>query len=194
MSKPIAELEYVILVDEQDKVLGQAEKILAHQKALCHRAFSVFVFRKVNNTQNDLKIEFLLQQRHDNKYHCGGLWTNTCCSHPRPSEDIIEAGQRRLKEEMGITLPLISVGAFHYIADFENGLTENEYDHVLLGEWMGTEFQVDPLEVQDYRWMSIEAIEAQLNDQGERYTPWFNPAMQLALKGVADWLLKENVR
>jgi isopentenyl-diphosphate delta-isomerase type 1 len=185
-------VEYVILVDEQDQALGQAEKMLAHQEAWCHRAFSVFVFRKVSNKQGDLKIEFLLQQRHASKYHCGGLWTNTCCSHPRPSEDIIQAGQRRLKEEMGLDLPLIAVGAFHYVAAFENGLTENEYDHVLLGEWAGTKFQVDSLEIQDYRWMSIEAIEAQLKVQGEAYTPWFKPALQLAIKGVQKWISEEN--
>ncbi len=182
-------VEYVILVDENDQVLGQAEKMLAHEKAWCHRAFSVFIFRKINN-----KIEFLLQQRHETKYHCGGLWTNTCCSHPRPNESILEAGQRRLKEEMGITLPLISVGAFHYVAPFANGLTENEYDHVLLGEWTGTSFEVNPLEVQDYQWMSAEAIAVQMQVQGEQYTPWFKPALQLALKGVENWLSKEHAQ
>src|SRR5262245_48260979 len=107
--------ESVILVDEQDQILGTEEKIRAHELGLLHRAFSVFVYRK---TKND--VELLLQQRHFEKYHCGGLWTNTCCSHPRLSETIVEAAERRLKEEMSLTLPLTPIGNFIYRAAFSN--------------------------------------------------------------------------
>src|SRR5688500_14875256 len=112
--------EHVILVDKQDTMLGVEEKIKAHQLALLHRAFSVFVYRKQAGS-----IEFLLQQRHKNKYHSGGLWTNTCCSHPRVGESIVFAGERRLKEEMSVQVPLIPVGSFQYFTKFENGLTEH---------------------------------------------------------------------
>src|ERR1700733_9034100 len=100
--------EHVILVDENDKEVGTAEKIQAHRESLRHRAFSVFIFRE------QPEVELLLQQRADEKYHSAGLWTNTCCSHPRPGEDILLAGQRRLQEEMGISVPLKSLGWFHY--------------------------------------------------------------------------------
>ena len=178
-------LNYVILVDEHDRTLGQAEKMLVHQQAWCHRAFSVFVFRKTEN------IEFLIQQRHIDKYHCGGLWTNTCCSHPRPKESVVQGAERRLKEEMGIQLSLTPIGAFHYVAKFDNGLTENEYDHVLLGEWLNDsdmketqEIKTDPAEIQDYRWMSVQEIERNLLENPTQYTPWFKPAFQLALQGL----------
>src|SRR3990167_9474353 len=103
-----ATTEYVILVDEQDRPLGTAEKIEAHQKNLLHRAFSVFIFRA------QPQLELLLQQRADSKYHAAGLWTNTCCSHPRLHEDILQAGQRRLQEELGFTAALQSLGWLHY--------------------------------------------------------------------------------
>lgn len=174
--------DYVILVDEHDRVLGEAEKMLAHQKAWCHRAFSIFIYRKVLRGS---RIEFLLQQRHIQKYHCGGLWTNACCSHPRPLESVLEGAHRRLKEEMSIQVELVSAGAFHYVAHFENGLTENEYDHVLLGEWVNdleeNTIEIDPLEIQDYAWMPIETVHKQLLENPGKFTPWFKPAFQLAL-------------
>lgn len=117
-------MEKVILVNEQDEVLGVMEKMEAHEKALLHRAFSVFIF-------ND-KHELLLQQRAFSKYHSGGLWTNTCCSHPRPGESTEAAAIRRLKEEMGFTANLEKAFSFTYKAHFENGLTEHEFDHGLL--------------------------------------------------------------
>jgi isopentenyl-diphosphate delta-isomerase len=121
--------EHVILVDEYDNPIGTAEKLEAHRESLCHRAFSVFILRNSNG------LEVLLQQRAKHKYHSPLLWTNTCCSHPRPGEEVIAAGQRRLKEEMGLEIALKSLGSFHYIAHFDNGLTENEVDHVLVGYW-----------------------------------------------------------
>ncbi len=111
-------LEQVILVDEQDRDIGVAEKLLAHQKNLLHRAFSVFIFRQSPGSH----LELLLQQRALHKYHSGGLWTNTCCSHPRPGETVIEAGQRRLREELGVVTPLADNGWFQYNAHFSNGL------------------------------------------------------------------------
>jgi isopentenyl-diphosphate delta-isomerase len=143
--------EQVILVDEHDHPLGTAEKLQAHQEGLCHRAFSVFILR-INHAKN---VEILLQQRAGTKYHSPLLWTNTCCSHPRPNEDIIAAGQRRLKEEMGIEADLESLGRFHYIAHFTNGLTENEVDHVLVGYCQDDEFHPNQNEVEAYRWISF---------------------------------------
>lgn len=182
MNADVKPKDFVILVDEQDRILGEAEKMLAHQKAWCHRAFSVFVFRKIEPGN----IEFLLQQRHIHKYHCGGLWTNTCCSHPRPQESVLQAAHRRLKEEMAIQLELKPVGAFHYVAHFENGLTENEYDHVLLGEWpsdLETDtIDIDPLEIQDYAWICIGDIQKKLLENPQQFTPWFEPAFQLVLQ------------
>src|SRR5689334_15327319 len=120
--------EQVILVDENDNPIGSAEKLAAHEQGgQRHRAFSVFIFRKRD------ELEVLLQQRASHKYHCPDLWTNTCCSHPQPGETITQAGERRLQEEMGIATPLTWVGKFHYIAHFDNGLSENEIDHVLVG-------------------------------------------------------------
>src|SRR3989344_7340032 len=120
--------DYIILVDENDNQIGIEEKIKAHLDGKLHRAFSIFVF---NN-----KGELLIQQRALDKYHSAGLWTNTCCSHPKPEEQIIEAGHRRLKEEMEFDCELNEAFSFKYKAVFDNGLTENEYDHVLIGYYI----------------------------------------------------------
>ena len=120
-------MEYVILVDEQDITIGKMEKQQAHLEGLLHRAFSIFIF----NSENKL----LLQKRASSKYHCGGLWTNTCCSHPRENETVQEAANRRLQEEMGMQCDLTPIFSFVYKANFENGLTEHEFDHVLLKKW-----------------------------------------------------------
>ncbi len=170
--------EQVILVNENDEPQGTAEKLAAHQKGLCHRAFSVFIFRK----QPD--IEILLQQRAENKYHSPLLWTNTCCSHPRPDEDIVQAGQRRLWEEMGIETELSRVGSFHYVAHFENGLTENEVDHVLLGSLVDKTFQVNPLEVADYRWISLPELNKEIALFPTKFTPWLKQALAIAERNL----------
>jgi len=170
--------EHVILVDEEDKETGIAEKIQAHRESLRHRAFSVFVFRHAQ------QLELLLQQRADNKYHSSGLWTNTCCSHPRPSEDIIAAGQRRLKEEMGIHIPLQSLGWFHYIAHFNNGLTENENDHVLVGTLTDEKISPNSDEVKGYRWISLVDLKNEMLANPDGFTPW----LALALAIVKDKL------
>jgi len=123
----------VILVNEQDQPVGTMEKMEVHQKALLHRAFSVFLF-------ND-RGEMLLHKRADSKYHSGGLWTNACCSHPRPGEDTRSAAEKRLQEEMGIVTPLTKAFDFIYKASFDNGLTEHEFDHVFTGTYQGS---IDP--------------------------------------------------
>ncbi len=158
------EEEKVILVNENDEQIGLMPKMEAHEKAVLHRAFSVFVLNKKN--------ELMLQQRAHHKYHSPGLWTNTCCSHQRDGETNIEAGTRRLQEEMGFVTPLKDAVSFIYKAPFDNGLTEHEYDHVLIGA-----FEEDPIinpdEVADWKWMSIEAVRNDISLQPELYTEWF---------------------
>ncbi|MDB6096713.1 MAG: isopentenyl-diphosphate delta-isomerase [Francisellaceae bacterium] len=168
--------EYVILVDEQDNPIGVQEKIKAHELAQLHRAFSVFIFRKVQNI-----IELLLQCRHKDKYHCPNLWTNTCCSHPRVGETVLAGATRRLKEEMGIETVLHPVGTFHYKAVFDNGLTEHEFDHVLIG---GVKpqlpIEINPLEVQEYAWIPIDELRERFKNEPHLYTPWFIKAFEIA--------------
>lgn len=154
----------VILVDEQDNQLGLMEKIEAHEKALLHRAFSVFIF---NN-----EGELMLQQRALHKYHSPGLWTNTCCSHQRDGESNIEAGKRRLMEEMGFVVELEESTSFIYKATFDNGLTEHEYDHVMTGYYdKAPEINTD--EVADWKWMLMADVKRDIQLNPENYTAWF---------------------
>jgi len=165
--------EYVVLVDENDHEIGRAEKMAAHEKCLLHRAFSIFIF----SAESPKKL--LLQQRALSKYHSPGLWTNTCCSHPRVGEEVIAAGERRLKEELGFTVPLKTVGWFHYTAHFGNGLSENEVDHVLVGtlsEGKRIEFNTD--EVHATRWVTLEELHQELTAASERFTPWLTEALR----------------
>lgn len=155
--------EEVVLVDEYDKELGTMGKQQAHVEGALHRAFSIFLF--------DQRGQLLLQQRAPSKYHSGGLWTNTCCGHPRKGEDIRTAAQRRLREELGIDVQLVARFSFSYKASFPNGLHEHELDHVLFGSWTGS-VMADPLEVQDHRSVSIEELDAELRTNPERYTAW----------------------
>lgn len=156
--------EQVILVDEKNQAIGLMPKLEAHQKALLHRAFSVFVL----NDQNEL----MLQKRALHKYHSPGLWTNTCCSHQRNGEKNIEAGKRRLFEEMGFCTDLKEVASFIYKAPFDNGLTEHEFDHVMIGYSNETP-DINPQEVADWKWMPIEKVKKDLAEHPERYTVWF---------------------
>ncbi len=156
--------EHVILVNESDEPQGTMEKIEAHEKALLHRAFSVFVF-------NDNK-ELMLQQRALYKYHSPGLWTNTCCSHQRIGEDSLSAGVRRLREEMGFETQLEFKGSFIYKAPFDNGLTEHELDHILVGHYNGTP-QINPEEVASWRWISMDDLKTDIDTHPELYTVWF---------------------
>ncbi|WP_431166836.1 isopentenyl-diphosphate Delta-isomerase [Tenacibaculum halocynthiae] len=156
--------EQVILVDEQDNPIGLMEKIEAHEKALLHRAFSVFVF---NN-----KGELMLQQRAKEKYHSPLLWTNTCCSHQRDGETNIEAGKRRLQEEMGFVCDLEEVFSFIYKAPFDNGLTEHELDHVLVGKFNDVPL-INKEEVEAYKWMPLQEVKNDIDMKPEIYTEWF---------------------
>jgi len=154
----------VILVDEQDNKVGLMEKIEAHEKALLHRAFSVFIF----NAEGEL----MLQQRALHKYHSPGLWTNTCCSHQRDGESNIEAGKRRLKEEMGFVVDLKETTSFIYKAPFDNGLTEHELDHILVGRYDQAP-ELNPEEAAGWKWMSLPDIKNDIAKNPHRYTAWF---------------------
>ncbi len=156
--------EFVVLVNEQNEQIGLMEKIQAHEKALLHRAFSVFILNDNN--------EIMLQQRAAHKYHSPLLWANTCCSHQREFESNIDAGKRRLQEEMGFTVELKDVFNFIYKAPFDNGLTEHELDHVMIG-YSNAEPVINPEEVAAWKWMSIEAIKQDINDAPQIYTEWF---------------------
>lgn len=156
--------EQIILVDEKDQVVGTGEKMAVHKAGLLHRAFSVLVFNS--------KGEILLQQRAKSKYHCGGLWTNTCCSHPRPGEIVLKAARRRLFEEMGIDCELEEIFSFRYRVSFPNGLTENEYDHVLIGKSDNLP-KPDINEVEDWKWTDIKSLKADMRKSPEIYTYWF---------------------
>jgi isopentenyl-diphosphate delta-isomerase len=157
----------VVLVNELDEEVGTMEKMEAHRRALLHRAFSVFIFNPAG--------EMLLQRRALTKYHSGGLWTNACCSHPRPGESVGAAATRRLQEELGFVTPLKSAFSFTYKAPFDNGLTEYEFDHVLTGYYDGL-IQPDPEEVCDVSYKSLDEIRTDLISHPQHYTAWFHIA------------------
>ena len=156
--------ENVILVDVLDNQLGLMPKMEAHEKAVLHRAFSAFIF-------ND-EGELMLQQRAAHKYHSPLLWTNTCCSHQRDGESNIEAGKRRLIEEMGFKTNLKEIFSFVYKAPFDNGLTEHELDHVMIGNFNGTP-KINTDEVASYKWMTLEEVKKNIELQPKLYTAWF---------------------
>ncbi|MCR9183284.1 MAG: isopentenyl-diphosphate Delta-isomerase [Flavobacteriaceae bacterium] len=156
--------EMVILVNERDEKIGLMAKQEAHEKAQLHRAFSVFIF---NNNK-----ELMLQQRALDKYHSPGLWTNTCCSHQRDGESNIEAGKRRLQEEMGFVTELKETISFIYKAPFDNGLTEHEFDHILTGHFSGMP-NPNPAEVANWKWMTIPDIKKDIVLNPQSYTAWF---------------------
>lgn len=156
--------ENVILVNEKDQQIGLMPKLEAHEKAVLHRAFSIFIL-------ND-KNEIMLQQRAAHKYHSPLLWTNTCCSHQREGETNVEAGRRRLFEEMGFTAELKDLFHFIYKAPFDNGLTEHELDHVLIGYYNDAP-QINPDEVESWKWMSIDDVKNDMALHPEIYTVWF---------------------
>ena len=159
--------ENVILVDEKDNQVGLMPKLDAHEKGILHRAFSIFIFN------SDYKL--LLQKRASSKYHSGGLWTNTCCSHPRDGEDTIDAANRRLYEEMGIKTSLRKVFDFIYKAELDNNLIENEFDHVFYGV-----YNEDPIlntdEADDFKWIDMETLKNDIDNNPGQYTVWFKIA------------------
>ena len=156
--------EKVVLVDLQDQQVGTMGKMEAHKKAVLHRAFSIFILNS--------KRELLLQQRAFGKYHSPGLWTNTCCSHQREGETNLQAGNRRLREEMGMTVSLEELFSFSYKASFDNGLTEHELDHVMVG-FSEEDPRINTNEVAAYKWMHIDAIKEDLKKSPDDYTVWF---------------------
>ena len=162
-------IEKVILVDENDNQVGLMPKLEAHQKGLLHRAFSVFIFNS--------KYELLLQKRASSKYHSGGLWTNTCCSHPREGEDTLDAANRRLIEEMGIETSLRKVHDFIYKAELDNNLTEHEFDHVFYGVY-NEDPEINPAEADDFKWIDMDSLYEDIKKNGDIYTVWFKIAFE----------------
>lgn len=156
--------ENVILVNQNDEQIGLMPKLEAHEKAILHRAFSVFVLNSKN--------EIMLQQRASQKYHSPLLWTNTCCSHQREGESNIGAGSRRLFEEMGFNTELKELFHFIYKAPVDNGLTEHELDHVMIG-YCNEDPKINPEEVEDWKWMKIEDVKIDMGNQPQLYTVWF---------------------
>lgn len=169
-------MEEVVLVDLEDNEIGKEEKIAAHKKALLHRAISVLIFNR--------KKELLIQRRALTKYHCPGIWANTCCSHPRPGEKTLDAANRRLVEEMGIKAKLEERFSFVYRAEFDNGLVEYEFDHVFVGN-----YEMDPLinkdEVDSFRWISPEDLIEDIKKNPKKYAPWFLIILEKLYPGQA---------
>jgi isopentenyl-diphosphate delta-isomerase len=172
-------MEYVVLVDEQDNAIGTMEKQQAHVEGVLHRAFSIFIFN------SDKKL--LLQKRASSKYHCGGMWTNTCCSHPRETENTLDAANRRLQEEMGMQCELKPIFSFVYKAEFENGLTEHEFDHVFFGQSDQTP-ELNLEEVEDFRYIGLEELQTEIKEARQNFTPWF----LIALDRVTEYLANQS--
>lgn len=168
---------HVVLVNEQDEFLGTMEKMEVHEKGLLHRAFSVFIF-------ND-EGEMLIQRRSLKKYHSGGLWTNACCSHPFPDEDVHHAAARRTQEELGIHIELKKAFSFTYKAALDNGLTEYEFDHVFIGKFNGP-LKPNEEEVGDYAYLDVDYLETHIKKFPGKYTIWF----QIAFPMLKDYMSK----
>ena len=154
----------VILVDDKDQEIGQEDKKIAHQKGKKHRAFSIIIFNS--------KGEMLIQKRAANKYHSGGLWSNTCCSHPRPGFPTLDEAQLRLNEEMGFTCAIKEIFHFSYETRFNSNMFENEIDHVFLGKYNG-EVKINLEETSEYKWMSLNKLKEDMTNNPEHYTFWF---------------------
>jgi isopentenyl-diphosphate Delta-isomerase len=172
-------MEEVVLVNEKDEVIGTSEKLKAHQDGLLHRAFSVLLF----NHQG----EMLIHQRAFEKYHCGGLWTNACCSHQRPNESTLDAVKRRMPEELGVSAPVEHIGSFVYKVDFENGLTEHEFDHVLFG-WFNDDIHPNPNEVNSWRYISLDHLEQEVQESPENFTFWFKHILKIYKPHILNFI------
>jgi isopentenyl-diphosphate delta-isomerase len=172
-------MERVILVDEEDNEIGTEEKMEAHRLGKLHRCFSIFIFNS--------KGEFLLVRRAKSKYHSGGLWTNTCCSHPRPGEDTATAAHRRLVEEVGFNTELHKAFTFTYRAKLDKGMTEHEFDHVFVGIFDGKAVP-NPKEVDEISYVEPSALTEDMKERPERYTAWF----KISLGRVLEWRKKEG--
>jgi isopentenyl-diphosphate delta-isomerase type 1 len=176
----LANNDYVILVDPEDSSIGIEDKLVAHQQGLLHRAFSVCLLRKQEGI-----LHILLQQRAQGKYHSGGLWTNTCCSHPRLNETLQEAAERRLFEEMGLLVKLEPIGRFIYQAKLDNGLIEHELDHVLVGYLINETINPNPAEVMDYHWVPLRSLPQAITAHPEQYTAWLEEVINIVIAYVA---------
>ncbi|MDX1652901.1 MAG: isopentenyl-diphosphate Delta-isomerase [Brumimicrobium sp.] len=170
----------VVLVNERDEVLGTMEKMEAHRKGLLHRAFSVVIF-------ND-KNEMLVHRRADDKYHCGGLWTNACCSHPRLNENVKAGAQRRLMEEMGFSCDLTFIDTFIYKAAFENGLIEHELDHLFVGHY-NDHPSPNEQEVSDWKYISLDALKKEMTYAPQNFTFWFKEIMHNKFEQIQQSIL-----
>ncbi|HLD50962.1 isopentenyl-diphosphate delta-isomerase [candidate division WWE3 bacterium RIFOXYC1_FULL_40_10] len=168
-------VEKVILIDNKNKPLGEMEKMEAHEKGLLHRAFSIFVF--------NIKGELLIQRRALKKYHCGELWSNTCCGHPRPGEDVIEAAKRRLMEEMGFSCELTPLMEHYYEVELDHNLKEHEITHVFVGNY-DLEPNINIDEACDWEWISLEELAEEIEQDPEGFTPWFKQI----LPKLADYM------
>jgi isopentenyl-diphosphate delta-isomerase len=177
-------MDYVVLVDSQDNELGKMEKLEAHEKGLLHRAFSIFLFNS--------KGEMLIQQRALSKYHSPGLWTNACCSHPAPNESIIQAGNRRLKEELGLSTELVEAFNFEYRETFENNLTEHELDHVLVG-YSEQNPILNKEEAKDYRWITWANLLEEIELSPENFTIWFKIILTKHIEKLQKELCHESM-
>lgn len=179
-----SDTDQLILVDLLDRPCGAMEKLACHQQGLLHRAFSVFLYRK----SLDGSYELLLQKRALSKYHSGGLWTNSCCSHPRVGEQTGMAVTRRLEDELGVRgVACTEIGSFVYRHEFDNGLCEFEYDHVFVGEYDGP-IVPNPHEASAVAWVDVKKALGDLQTQPERFTCWFMTAAPM----VARWLLVQG--
>ncbi len=174
-------MEKVILVDKNNRKIGEKEKIKAHKEGKLHRAFSIFIFNS--------KYELLIQQRAKSKYHCKRMWANTCCSHPRPRESYSQATHRRLKEEMGFDCKLKKLFCFVYKTKFENGLIENEYDCVFVGKFDGIP-KPNSKEVMNYKWVFIRDLKKDIKKNTNKYTIW----LKIALKKMKTSDIKEILK
>ncbi len=169
--------EIIICVDKNDNEVGHIEKMDAHIKGLLHRALSIFIFNEKN--------ELLLQKRYSGKYHSPGLWTNTCCTHPNKDESTDDAAIRRLQEEMGFSCDLKEVFSFMYYIKFDNDLIEHEFDHVYFGRY-SNEISINPLEVEDYKWISLDNIKVDLKTNPDNYTFWFKYIIENNIKEIEE--------
>lgn len=170
--------EKITLVDENNNITGYEEKLKVHQLGLLHAAFSIFIF-------ND-KEEMLIQKRHPAKYHSGGLWANSCCSHPRQDEIIDQAIHRRLREELGFDCPLKKIFDFTYRVEFENGLIEHELDNVFLGRFNGP-VHPNPQKIQDVKWLKLDDLASDIKNRPAQYAYWFKRAWPRVIKFISHY-------
>jgi isopentenyl-diphosphate delta-isomerase len=167
----------IILVDENDKKIGEGEKMAVHEQGKLHRAFSIFIF-------ND-KNELMLQKRAASKYHSPNLWSNTCCSHPKPAEKTKNAAERRIEEEMGFKCRLEELLSFTYKIGFSNGLIENEHDHIFMGEYNGKP-RLNSIEASDWKWVDLEDLEKDIRKNPENYTHWLKLCLNKLITAVSS--------